>query len=97
MKGCAKASRPRRSAVAGRRTMVAVAAPMASRDRPGRHEELSGRIMRAKNALISGEASVSSSAISRRRSRLLVALTIAGPVIAAVCPFFLGARFGRCT
>jgi hypothetical protein len=50
--------------------------------------------MRAKNALISGEASVSSSA-SRRRSRLLVAVTIAGPVIAAAFAVFLGGRFGR--
>jgi hypothetical protein len=52
--------------------------------------------MRAKNALISGEASVSPSAVSRRRSRsrLLVALTME-PVIAAAFAFFLGAHFGR--
>ena len=51
------------------------------------------RIMRAKNALISGEASVSPSAVSRRRSRsrLLVALTME-PVIAAAFAFFLGAQ-----
>jgi hypothetical protein len=42
--------------------------------------------MRAKNALISGEASVLSSATSRRGmilSRLLEAVTIAGPLTAA--------------
>jgi hypothetical protein len=45
------------------------------------------RILRAKNASISGEASWPSSVASLRRrmivSRLLVAVTIAGPVIAA--------------
>ena len=51
---------------ARRQRVVAVAAPVPSGDRSGRHQEPGGRIMRAKNALISGEASVLSSAASRR-------------------------------
>jgi hypothetical protein len=69
-----------------------------TRDRPSRHQEPGGRIMRAKNALISGEASWPLSASSRCRialSRLLAAVTIAGPVIAAAWAFrFRGGRFG---
>jgi hypothetical protein len=66
----------------------AVAAPMPTRDQPRRHQVPGGRIMRATSALISGEASWSSSAAAslRRRmilSRLLAASTIAVPVIAA--------------
>jgi hypothetical protein len=41
--------------LAGRQRMIAIAAPVALRDRPGRHQ--CGRIRRAKNALISDEAS----------------------------------------
>jgi hypothetical protein len=50
--------------------------------------------MRAKNALISGDASWLSLASRRSRSRLLGAVTTAGPAIAAAWAFFLGARFG---
>jgi hypothetical protein len=59
-------------------------------NRPGRHQ--GGRIMRSKNARISGEAS--SSASRRILSRLFVTVTIAGPVMAAAFAFFRGARLG---
>jgi hypothetical protein len=50
--------------------------------------------MLAKNALISGDASVSSSPASWRRvrSRLLAEVTIAGPVTAAAFTFLRGGR-----
>jgi hypothetical protein len=75
--------------------VVAVGPPVPSGDRPGRHQEPGGRIMRAKNAFTSGEASVSSAA-SRRLSLscLLVARTMAGPVIAAAFAFFAAPASG---
>ena len=53
--------------------------------------------MRAKNTLISGEASAIVGFLRRHigQSRLLVAVTIAGPVIAAAWAFLRGGRFGR--
>jgi hypothetical protein len=82
--------------LSGRQRVVPVAPPVPSGDH--RHQEVpGGRIMRAKKAFTSGEASVFWSASSLRRmlSRLLVTVTIAGPVIAAALAFFLGGRFGR--
>jgi hypothetical protein len=47
--------------------VVAVAAPVPSRDRPGGHQAPGGRTMRAKNALISGEASWPSEIVQRHQ------------------------------
>jgi hypothetical protein len=50
-----------------RQRMVAIGPPVTVRDRPSRHQVPGGRIMRAKNALISGEASWPSEIVQRHQ------------------------------
>ncbi len=74
--------------------MVAVGPPVTARDGLAgiRHRAAT----RAKNAFTPGEVSVSSSASWRcgARSRLLAAVTMVGPVIAAVLAFFRDSASG---
>jgi hypothetical protein len=57
-----------------RQRMVAIGPPVTVRDRPSRHQVPGGRIMRAKNALISGEASWPSEIVQRHQDSKRIGL-----------------------